>query len=90
MEIGTKFTYLSNGKERKALFLEEENGRIIAILCDDIKFQGMRLSIDKSQIISAFCLLSVNTFLKSSLERIFLPKKPLAPLIIIVFKGLFF
>jgi hypothetical protein len=51
MEIGTKFTYLSNGKERKALFLEEENGRIIAILCDDIKFQGMRLSIDKSQII---------------------------------------
>jgi hypothetical protein len=51
MEIGTKFTFLSNGKERNALFLEEENGRIIAILCDDARFQGMKLSIDKSQII---------------------------------------
>lgn len=51
MEIGTKFTFLSNGKERNALFLEEENGKIIAILCDDIKFQGIKVTIDKTQII---------------------------------------
>ena len=54
MEIGTKFTFLSNGKERNALFLEEENEKIIAILCDDVKFQGIKVTIDKKQIIKIY------------------------------------
>jgi hypothetical protein len=51
MEIGTKFTFLSNNSEINALFLEEENGKIIAILCDNVKFQGIKVTIDKTQII---------------------------------------
>jgi hypothetical protein len=51
MEIGTKFTFLSSNQERTAIFLEEENDKIIAIICDDVKFQGLKVSIDKTQII---------------------------------------
>ena len=51
MEIGTKFIFLSSNQERKAIFLEKENDKIIAILCDDVKFQGIKVTIDKSQII---------------------------------------
>jgi hypothetical protein len=51
MEIGTKFTFKSSNQERKAIFLEQENDKIIAIICDDIKFQGMKVTIDKTQII---------------------------------------
>jgi hypothetical protein len=51
MEIGTKFTFLSSNQQRTAIFLEEENDKIIAIICDDVKFQGLKVSIDKTQII---------------------------------------
>jgi hypothetical protein len=51
MEIGTKFTFLSSNQKRTAIFLEEENDKIIAIICDDVKFQGLKVSIDKTQII---------------------------------------
>jgi|688.fasta_scaffold1333906_2 hypothetical protein len=51
MEIGTKFTFLSSNQERTAIFLEEENGRITAFICDDVKFHGLKVSVDKENII---------------------------------------
>ena len=51
MKIGEKFTFYSNGKHKKALFLKQKENRIKAIICDD-KMAGINIEIDKSQIIS--------------------------------------
>ena len=61
MKIGTKFTFYSNGKHRKALFLEFNNENIKCVLCDDIKTQGIKLEINRLQVIdsnqiSMFCI----------------------------------
>ncbi len=50
MKIGEKFTFYSNGKHRKALFLEQKEDKIKAIICDD-KMAGIEINIFKSQII---------------------------------------
>ena len=50
MEIGEKFTFYSNGKHRKALFLEKINDKIKAIICDD-KMAGIQVEIFNTQII---------------------------------------
>ena len=50
MKIGEKFTFYSNGKHRKALFLEQRENKIKAIICDD-KMAGIEVEINKSQII---------------------------------------
>ena len=50
MNIGDKFTFYSNGKHRKALFLEKINDRIRAIICDD-KMAGINIEIFSSQVI---------------------------------------
>lgn len=52
MEIGQKFTYLSNGRKMKALFIEEKNNKIKAVICDDLKLQGLNIEIDKKLIIN--------------------------------------
>lgn len=51
MEIGQKFTFYSNGKKLNALFLEQKNDKIKAIICDD-KMQGIEVEIHESQIIT--------------------------------------
>ena len=51
MKIGEKFTFYSNGKHRKALFLEEKDDVIKCVLTDD-KLAGLKLQINKQQIIS--------------------------------------
>ena len=50
MEIGEKFTFYSNGKNRKALFLQQTNEKIKAIVCDE-KMQGIEIEINLNQII---------------------------------------
>ena len=50
MKIGQKFTFYSNGKHRKALFLEQINDKIKAVICDD-KMSGIEVNIFQSQII---------------------------------------
>ena len=50
MKIGEKFTFYSNGKQKKALFLEEINDKIKGVIYDD-KMQGVNIEINKSQII---------------------------------------
>jgi hypothetical protein len=50
MEIGEKFTFYSNGKKRKALFLQQTNEKIKAIVCDE-KMQGIEIEINLNQII---------------------------------------
>jgi hypothetical protein len=52
MEIGTKFTFLSNGKKRNALFLEQNEDKIKAVIIDDNRFQGVNIEIHESQIIN--------------------------------------
>jgi hypothetical protein len=52
MEIGTKFTFLSNGKKRNALFLEQSEDKIKAVIIDDNRFQGVNIEIHESQIIN--------------------------------------
>ncbi len=50
MKIGEKFTFYSNGEHRKALFLEQKEDKIKAIICDD-KMAGIEVNIFQSQII---------------------------------------
>lgn len=50
MKIGEKFTFYSNGKHRKALFLEQKENKIKAVICDD-KMECVNVEINKSQII---------------------------------------
>mgnify|MGYP001111722752 CR=1 FL=1 len=50
MKIGEKFTFYSNGKHRKAIFLEQKNNKIKAIICDE-KMQGIEVEIFHTQII---------------------------------------
>jgi len=50
MKIGEKFTFYSNGKHRKAIFLEQKNNKIKAIICDE-KMQGIEVEIFYTQII---------------------------------------
>ena len=50
MEIGDKFTFNSNGKVRTALFLEENDDFVVAILYKDVRFQGLKIEIPKYQI----------------------------------------
>ena len=49
MEIGEKFTFYSNGKHRKALFLEQKEETIRAVICDD-KLEGIIVEINQNQI----------------------------------------
>jgi len=51
MKIGEKFTFYSNGKHRNALFLEQINDKIKAVICDD-KMAGIQVEIHKTQIIT--------------------------------------
>ena len=51
MEIGEKFTFYSNGKKRKALFLEQIKDKIKCVICDE-KMQGINVEIYESQIIT--------------------------------------
>ena len=51
MKIGEKFTFLSNGKHRKAIFLEQNKNKIIGIICDE-KMQGVKVEIFQKQIIN--------------------------------------
>lgn len=51
MKIGEKFTFYSNGKHRKALFLEQNEYKIKAVVCDE-KMEGINIEIHESQIIS--------------------------------------
>lgn len=51
MEIGQKFTFYSNGKHRKALFLEKIKEKIKCVICDD-KMQGINIEIHESQVIN--------------------------------------
>jgi len=50
MKIGEKFTFYSNGKHRKALFLEKKEDKIKAVICDD-KMAGINVEMNKSKII---------------------------------------
>ena len=50
MEIGDKFTFNSNGKVRTALFLEEKGDFVVAVLYEDVRFQGLMMDIPKYQI----------------------------------------
>jgi len=50
MKIGEKFTFYSNGKHRKAIFLEQKKNKIKAIICDE-KMQGIKVEIFETQII---------------------------------------
>lgn len=52
MEIGTKFTFLSNGKKRNALFLEQNENKIKAVIVDDNRFQGVNIEIYENQIVN--------------------------------------
>lgn len=51
MKIGQKFTFYSNGKHRKALFLEKIKDKIKCIICDD-KMEGIEIEIEEIQIIN--------------------------------------
>ena len=51
MEIGTQFTFLSNGKQRQALFLSQYQSKIQCIVCNDRNSEGIEIEIDCSQII---------------------------------------
>jgi tetraacyldisaccharide-1-P 4'-kinase len=51
MEIGEKFTFYSNERKMKALFLEKNNEKIKCVICDD-KMQGVQIEIHESQIVS--------------------------------------
>tara|TARA_R100000541_G_scaffold58717_1_gene70385 strand:+ start:1405 stop:1581 length:177 start_codon:yes stop_codon:yes gene_type:complete len=51
MKIGEKFTFYSNGKHKKALFLEQKENKIKAVICDD-KMAGINIEINESQIIN--------------------------------------
>ena len=51
MEIGTKFTFKSSNQDRTAIFLEEQNGKIIGFIYGDVKFHGLKVIIDKENII---------------------------------------
>ena len=51
MKTGNKFTFYSNGKHKKAIFLEEiNNNKIKCVICDE-KMAGINIEISKSQII---------------------------------------
>jgi hypothetical protein len=51
MKIGQKFKYKSHNKIRCALFLEENNNEIKAICFGDLKSQGVKIKIQKNQIL---------------------------------------
>lgn len=50
MKIGEKFTFNSNGKKRKALYLSKENEKIHCVICDE-KMAGVNVEIHETQII---------------------------------------
>ena len=50
MKIGQKFTFKSSNKNRKALFLEQNNNIIKCVICDD-EMAGLNIEINKNQII---------------------------------------
>ena len=50
MEIGEIFTFESNGKKMKALFIEKNKNKIKAIVYDD-KMAGIKVEINENQII---------------------------------------
>jgi ribosomal protein L25 (general stress protein Ctc) len=51
MEIGEVFTFYSNGKKMKALFIEKNKDKIKAVIYDD-KMAGIKIEIHESQIIT--------------------------------------
>ena len=51
MQIGEKFIFNSYGKIRSALFLQQKNNKIHAVICDDRTTQGITVKIDFKQII---------------------------------------
>lgn len=52
MEIGQKFTFYSNGKHRKALFLQQIKDKIFCVICDDPLSEGVNIEIHESQVIN--------------------------------------
>lgn len=51
MKIGEKFTFLSNGVKRKALFQEQLDDKITCVIYGDQRTEGTTVIIHESQVI---------------------------------------
>ena len=50
MKIGQKFDFISHGKKRTALFIEDLGEKVKAILISDWRVEGLKVEINKKQI----------------------------------------